>query len=126
MKFPRSSLHLAAMAFAAVSAAANAQSAAPYRASTGSIADRQPPEASPHRLFGTLEAVNGTQLIVRLRSGRELKVDASQAFALTRVSEPLFAGKPAIVRGDFVRGGIFRATSVQRGSADAHNWGPDR
>ena len=78
-----------------------------------------------HRLFGTLESATGTSLIIRLRTGRDLHVDASEAFALKRVAEPLFRGKPTVVEGTIGTDGTLHATAVQRGAPSASHWGAD-
>ncbi len=122
-------LSLTALAFAACPAAAGAANTSLHRAPVLATArpplSVQVPENSPHRYFGLMQAANGTALIVRLRNGHDLHVDASQAFSLTRVSEPLFSGKPVVVRGTYAPGGIFRATSVQKASMRQINWGLD-
>ncbi len=83
------------------------------------------PAVSPDRYFGRLESVNGTSLMLRLRNGRLLRVDAQQAFALKRVSEPLFRGKPTVVAGAMAAGGVFRATAVRRAAPLPSSWGTD-
>jgi hypothetical protein len=79
-----------------------------------------------HRFFGTLLSVNGQVLSIALRNGRVLQVNAAQAFALNRVAEPLFRGKPTVVDGTFGANGIFYATAVKRGASLSVNWGLDR
>ena len=79
----------------------------------------------PHRLFGTLLRTSGTQLVIRLRSGRDLNVDATEAFALKRVSEPLFRGKATVVTGRYGTDGKLHANVVSRGSHNMSNWGSD-
>jgi hypothetical protein len=79
-----------------------------------------------HRFFGVLERANGTAITLRLRNGRLLAVDAAPAFALDRVAEPLFAGKPTVVEGDFSANGLFHANAVKRAAPRPASWGLDR
>ena len=107
----------------AISAAApsNAQSVAtPRRAAATSALGPQ------HRFFGTLVGVTGSALVIRLRSGRLLNVDASSAFGLGHVSEPLFLGKPTVVDGTLGPNGTLAASAVRRAAPDRVNWGVDR
>jgi len=85
-----------------------------------------PTAAAAHeRYFGQLESVNGSTLMLRLRNGRLLHVDAREAFALDRVSEPLFRGKPTVVAGVTSAGGVFLASAVRRAAPDPSSWGAD-
>jgi hypothetical protein len=79
-----------------------------------------------HRFFGSLVSANGNLLVVRLRSGRLLDVDASAAFALKHVAAPLFVGKPTVVDGTLLANGVLAATAVKRAAPDRLNWGADR
>lgn len=81
--------------------------------------------AARDRYFGQLESVNGSTLMLRLRNGRLLHVDAREAFALDRVSEPLFRGKPTVVAGVMSAGGVFLASAVRRAAPDPSSWGAD-
>jgi len=81
---------------------------------------------SQHRYFGLLQSTNGTAIMLRLRDGRLLAVDASEAFALNRVSEPLFAGKSTVVEGIFAANGVFHASAVKRAAPRPASWGLDR
>ncbi len=85
-----------------------------------------PISAPQHRYFGALLSTRGTDLLLRLRTGRLLRVDATEAFALKRVSEPLFAGKPTVVEGVLTSAGILRATAVRRAAPNPVSWGSDR
>jgi len=94
--------------------------------SSVALASVAPPAPSHHRYFGLLQTANGAAITLRLRSGRLLAVDASEAFALNRVSEPLFAGKATVVEGLFAANGVFRASAVKRAAPRPASWDIDR
>jgi hypothetical protein len=96
--------------------------------SAGAVKAASLPAGAPveHRLFGLLVSARGTLLTLRLRTGRLLAIDAAGAFARERVSEPLFAGKAAVVEGTFAPNGVFRADAVKRTSSNTAAWGVDR
>ncbi len=125
MKVQIPALWLAALALCLAPATARAQSVVLHPLGTAGAANAEPPETSVHRYFGLVEAAGGTDILIRLRNGRTLRVDASRAFALTRVSEPLFTGKSVVVRGFLAPGNVFRATSVQKASRQVTSWGAD-
>jgi hypothetical protein len=79
-----------------------------------------------HRLFGSLQSVDGASITLRLRSGRLVRVDATRAFSLKRVSEPLFFNKPTVVDGAFRADGVFDASAVKRAAPQPSSWGIDR
>ncbi len=81
---------------------------------------------SQHRFFGRIVSARDPVLLLRLRNGSVLRVDASRAFAQKRVSEPLFPGKPTVVEGAFEPSGIFAASVVSRAAVSATAWGTDR
>jgi hypothetical protein len=67
----------------------------------------------PHMFYGTLAAVRGGVIMLRLRSGRSIVVDATAAIAHGDYSAPLFPGKMVSVDGNVI-GATFRATHVFR------------
>jgi hypothetical protein len=67
----------------------------------------------PHTLFGTIAALDGADVTVRLRSGRLAAVDATAAFANGAYSAPLFVGKMVAVDG-VVHNGTFVAAHIVR------------
>jgi hypothetical protein len=67
----------------------------------------------PHVFYGTIAALRGPQLVVRLRNGRYQAVDAAAAIAHGDCSEPLFIGKIVSVDGNGV-GTTFVAAHVLR------------
>ncbi len=115
-----------ALAASAVSAA-QAQRPLPIRMMTPQHAVAFPRVPAPaHRYFGLLQGANGAALLLRLRDGRVLRINASEAFALKRVSQPLFPGKPTVVEGAFGAGGVFQATAVKRAAPHPAAWDADR
>ncbi len=67
----------------------------------------------PHVLYGTIAALSGTQLSVRLRSGQLVAVDGTAAINGGNFSAPLFVGKVVTVDGA-ISGGKFTATHIFR------------
>jgi hypothetical protein len=71
-----------------------------------------------HTLYGTISALSGSQLLLRLRNGRSLPVDASAAIASGSFSAPLFVGKMvtidgALQNGKYVAAHIIRLTNLE-------------
>jgi len=79
-----------------------------------------------HRYFRFLQGKRGTTLVLRLRTGRLVVVDASAAFAATHVSASFYAGKPTVIVGRFAANGVFAATIVKRAAPNPTNWDIDR
>jgi hypothetical protein len=67
----------------------------------------------PHVFYGTIAAIRGAILTLRLRNGRSVPIDASAAIASGNYSVPLFVGKIVSVDGTLV-GTTFTATHVFR------------
>jgi hypothetical protein len=63
--------------------------------------------------YGTIAALRGSVLTVRLRNGRVLTVEASAAIANGNYSAPLFVGKLVSIDGE-ERGTTFTATHIFR------------
>jgi hypothetical protein len=84
------------------------------------------PEVSPplHDVYGTVLAVHGDVLSLRLRTDRTLAVDFSEARSLHHVVL-LTPGRPVHVRGNPAKGG-FHAVAVLKSHADPEFWPPDR
>jgi hypothetical protein len=73
-----------------------------------------PASAFAHSAFGEIVRMGPTVLILRLRSGRPLTVDATEAIQAGRTSEPLFVGKLVVVTGNIDSRGTFEAQTVTR------------
>jgi hypothetical protein len=78
----------------------------------------------PHVFYGTIAALRGNLITLRLRNGRSVPVDVSVAIANGNYSVPLFIGKMVSVDGTLAGGG-FMATHVFRMSNLA-NLPPDK
>ncbi len=71
----------------------------------------------PHTVFGTIAALDGAAVTIRLRSGRLVPIDATAALANGAFSAPLFVGKMvavdgAVQNGKFVAAHIIRLTNL--------------
>jgi len=73
-----------------------------------------PASAFAHSAFGQIARLEPGGFVMRLRSGSTLVVDASDAIASGRISQPLFVGKLVVVTGALETGGRFRAETVTR------------
>jgi hypothetical protein len=67
----------------------------------------------PHTFYGTIVAMRGSRLVVRLRNGRTQPVDDTRAVAANDYSAPLFLGKFVAVDGTFAQG-VFSAQHIYR------------
>jgi hypothetical protein len=73
-----------------------------------------PASAFAHDAFGQITRLQPSGFIMRLRSGRALVVDASDAIASGRFSAPMYVGKLVVVTGAIDASGTFRAETVTR------------
>ena len=78
----------------------------------------RPRPSGPRTYFGTIFAIDGARLVLRLRNGRKRSIDATQALAANDYSQPLFVGKMVaidgiITNGVFAAAHIYRVTSLQ-------------
>ncbi len=67
----------------------------------------------PHTFYGTIVAIRGSLLAVRLRNGRTQAVDDTRAIAANDYSSPLFVGKLVAIDGTFEKG-VFSAQHIYR------------
>jgi hypothetical protein len=83
---------------------------------------------SPHVITGILLAVNGSTLTLQTRTGKSVKIDASQAMKNQRVGAPLSVGRVLTVLGSSIEGsGALLATSMYRAKGSSGGfWPPDR
>jgi hypothetical protein len=83
---------------------------------------------SPHAITGTLVAVNGSTLTLQTHTGKNVKIDASQAMKNQRVGAPLRVGTALTVQGSSIEGsGALLATSMYRAKGfSGEFWPPDR
>jgi hypothetical protein len=118
-------LGLGALALASTMTNATAQTVVAPRPAAQNRVVPATIQGPQHRYFGSLVQRNGQVLTIALRNGRLLQVNAAAAFALNRVAEPFFRGKPIVVDGAFGADGVFYATAVRRGAPLAVHWGLD-
>jgi hypothetical protein len=85
---------------------------------------RVPAAEGAHEISGIVSAILGDTLVIRLRDGRSILVDATQAKREERVTE-LFISRRVSVHGHKVSG-IFKASAISRARDDAATWPPDR
>ena len=67
----------------------------------------------PHTFYGTIVAMRGSRIVVRLRNGRSQPVDDTRALAANDYSSPLFIGKLVAIDGTFLNG-TFSAQHIYR------------
>ena len=76
------------------------------------------------RVTGVILAVRGSTLTLRLRNGRQMKVDISAAQKAQQTGV-LPINHPVVVFGARGTDGIFHATSIGHVSPTSHAWAPD-
>jgi hypothetical protein len=87
----------------------------------------RPPRGASHLAFGEIaRLVTHAGFVLRLRSGKTVNVDATAAAASGRFSEPLYVGKPVVVKGQFDARGTLYAQSVTRMTRVDDRTPPDR
>jgi hypothetical protein len=72
------------------------------------------PTGPAHFVFGEIAKLVSPRLVLRLRDGRLLDVDAAAAIESGRFSAPLFAGKLVVIEGRLDALGVMHAESVTR------------
>ncbi len=90
------------------------------------LARPTPPPSVRHDIFGTIASVRGSTLLVRMRTGKLLAVDAAPAIAAGTYSAPLFVGKIVLVRGSFDAARTLHAQTVVRIERLDARTAPDR
>ncbi|HEY5096338.1 MAG TPA: hypothetical protein VII69_14595, partial [Candidatus Eremiobacteraceae bacterium] len=78
-----------------------------------------------HRITGTIVGVAASTLTLRLRDGRNAKIDLTLARAAQHLGI-LPVGHAVTVYGSIDRAGAFHATSIGHTSPNPANWSPDR
>jgi hypothetical protein len=76
------------------------------------------------QIFGTITGVNGVLVDVRLRSGRTVSVDLTDAFAQFLSVIPVI-GENVMVTGTVASNGSLLASTMQR-AKEPETWGPDK
>jgi|SRR5579872_6927607 len=77
-----------------------------------------------HHLTGVILAVNGNSLTVRLRTGKYLLVDISEAKRAKKTGV-LPLNHAVIMYGVRDANGVFHATSIGHAGPSAQDWSPD-
>jgi hypothetical protein len=82
--------------------------------------------ASPHEITGTLLALSGSTLTLQTRTGKSVKIDASQAVHNEEVA-PLFVGEPFTALGSSLNanGALVATSIVQSKGSSGELWPPD-
>lgn len=88
------------------------------------IAQNVPADSSQHEIFGTISAVNGSQLTVQTRTGSLLQVDASAAIQ-NDLSIELETGETVDVQGTLDATGVLLASSIQHAKDSPDLWPAD-
>jgi hypothetical protein len=105
---------LALAAAPAVSCAAQITVVPVHRAPATAPAGRfHPRPFGPHKIYGEIVAIRGSQLIVRRRNGHLQTVDDTIAIADNAYSMPLFVGKYVVIDGTMAKG-VFGALHIYR------------
>jgi len=84
-------------------------------------------DTARHEIFGKIDSITGSRLVIRTRAGRRLDVDALPALTAYRSVE-LFVGRVIDAVGTLDAAGVLHAKTIAR----AHNpedpalWPPDR
>ena len=79
------------------------------------------PSIVEHKVYGTVQSLRGSTLVIRTRSGRMVTVDGRAA----RSTVLLTSHRPVIVYGTTDAAGVLHATSVWRTFPDAAHWPAD-
>jgi PQQ enzyme repeat len=79
---------------------------------------------TPNEVTGTLVKVNGSQLTLRTRAGKLVRVEAAAALKNER-SEDLVVGRPFEVRGTY-DAAVMHAAVIVRAKPSPSTWPPDR
>ncbi len=84
-------------------------------------------DAAQHEVYGTIDSITGSRLVIRTRTGHRLDIDALPALTAHR-STLLFVGRLLDVVGTFDTAGVLHAKSLwtARVPRDTALWPPDR
>ena len=78
--------------------------------------------STEHRIYGTVQSVQGNALTLRTRSGRVMLVDRHAAKSFVAFAP----GRPIIVYGAIGSDGVLHASAIWRTYPDAAHWPADR
>jgi hypothetical protein len=85
-----------------------------------------PVAKNDRRLYGRIDAIKTSTLLVRARTGRDVRVDASEALRSGMYSAPLFVGKLVMITGYYDAARTLHAQVITRESRIDVRTGPDR
>jgi hypothetical protein len=89
-------------------------------------AGAQDAAARPERvIFGRIDSISGSRLVIRTRTGARVRVDALAATASGN-SAVLFAGRAVRVAGTVDTAGVLHAKNILRERDSPAFWEPDR
>jgi hypothetical protein len=84
-----------------------------------------PPRTSGHEIYGTVEAVTGNLITLRLRTGKLLTVDNDRAQEADR-SVQINVGRALGIDGDYEQAGVFHAILTFRAKDSSALWLSDK
>jgi hypothetical protein len=84
-----------------------------------------PPPVSGHRIYGTINRIDGTRIRLKLRTGNFVTVDAAQAIANDDVDRRA-PGEALGVEGVYDKDRVFKAAAIFRAKPSPAVWLPDR
>ena len=81
--------------------------------------------ANDHEISGTIKSVAGDDIVLATRTGKLVRVDASNAVR-RHLSVVLLVGEPVTVLGSYGKSGTVDATSISRAKPSPKGWPSDR
>jgi hypothetical protein len=84
-----------------------------------------PLAAGSHEFFGTIAALQGTHVTLRLRTGSLVRVDATAA-TRAYLTTTLYPGEAVLIEATGAGRDAFTASSIQRAKSSPALWWPDR
>ena len=85
-----------------------------------------PVAKNDRRLYGRIDAIKASILLVKARTGRDVRVDASDALRSGLYSAPLFVGKLVMISGYYDSLRTLHAQIITRETRIDGGTGPDR
>jgi hypothetical protein len=83
-------------------------------------------DTSRHEVYGTIDSITGSRLVIRTRTGARVYVDALPALTAHRTAV-LFVGRVVGAEGTRDAAGVLHATTIERvPNPHPAGWPPDR
>jgi hypothetical protein len=114
-------LILACAGAALASASQAAESGCPRAVPAPGVAASAGPAAE---LFGTISQIQGNQLTVETRTGKQVTIDATPALNAQQ-STPLIPGRAVDILGTLGPAEVVRADVIRQAKPDPAGWDPD-